>query len=108
MATAIAVTATAAGAYKQAHTQGNLPNSWQPSIFLFVLGSALGFVVGPAVVGLPTNQTESRSGINTLFYSEAIVCVVPPQHARPNNLFLTCAFALQCSFMSDWNHRLFP
>lgn len=50
MATALGITATAAG-------------------------SSLGFVVGPAIVGTPTNQTDARAAVDRLFYWEAAVYV---------------------------------
>jgi len=72
MATAIAATATYAGRRRHAfvlmwlHYLSHLLH-----VYLLPSGSALGFVVGPAIVGNPTNQTGAEAAINNLYYYEA-------------------------------------
>jgi MFS family permease len=39
-------------------------------------GAALGFVVGPAVVGSPATREAAKAAIDRLFYSEAAVCLI--------------------------------
>jgi FLVCR family MFS transporter len=39
-------------------------------------GAALGFIVGPIIVGKPTTMNAAKEVIHTLYYGEAVVCLV--------------------------------